>query len=117
MSARKDDKAKPRMELIPMDALVDVAWVLTKGAFKYGDRNWEQGLAYSRLYGATLRHLAEFSLGHERDPESGELHLAHAACSLLMLLSTVLRDSVGDLDDRFCNTTAVKTASTEEEMK
>lgn len=113
MSAKKHDVGKSRLDLVPMDAMLAVGKVLTFGASKYGDRNWERGLDYGRLYGATLRHLAEFSLGHERDPESGELHLAHAACSLLMLLATALRDADGCLDDRFFSTTAADAAKDE----
>ena len=83
---KKNDKGKLRMDLIPAGSLRQVAEVLTFGANKYGDRNWEKGLDCSRLYGALLRHLTSWWLGQDKDDESGLNHLAHTACTALMLL-------------------------------
>ena len=91
-SARKDDTMKPRMELLPPDALVEIAKVFTKGAEKYDDRNWERGMDWGRLYAATMRHLSAFWAGEDIDSEWGYSHLAHAGCSILMLLSTYMRN-------------------------
>lgn len=91
-SARKDDTMKPRMELLPPDALVEIAKVFTKGAEKYSDRNWERGMDWGRLYAATMRHLSAFWAGEDIDSEWGYSHLAHAGCSILMLLSTYMRN-------------------------
>ena len=91
-SARKDDTMKPRMELLPPDALVEIAKVFTKGAEKYEDRNWERGMDWGRLYAATMRHLSAFWAGEDIDSEWGYSHLAHTGCSILMLLSTYMRN-------------------------
>ena len=88
-SARKDDTMKPRMELLPPDALVEIAKVFTKGAEKYSDRNWERGMDWGRLYAATMRHLSAFWAGEDIDSEWGYSHLAHAGCSILMFDSKV----------------------------
>lgn len=57
------------------------------GAEKYGERNWERGIAWSRVFAAALRHLWAWWRGENADPETGLPHLAHAACNLLFLLA------------------------------
>jgi hypothetical protein len=83
---KKFDDDKTRLELLSVPAEEAVARVLTFGAKKYGDRNWENGLKYSRLYGAAKRHINAWWNGEKFDPETGENHLAHAACCVQMLL-------------------------------
>ncbi len=94
----KHDGEKARWDLLPFDALDEVAIVLKYGAKKYADRNWEKGMAWGRLLAAALRHLAAWAQGNEVDAESGLPHLAHAACCVLMLLA-LHRRRVG-VDDR-----------------
>lgn len=89
--ARKDDDGKARFDLLPWDALEAVAQILTYGAKKYGDRNWEKGMSRSRMFAATMRHLAAYAKGEKFDRESGHPHLAHAACCALMILAYYLR--------------------------
>jgi hypothetical protein len=88
---RKDDAEKARWDLLPFDALDDVAEVLKYGAKKYAARNWELGMAWGRLLAAALRHLTFWARGQQSDQESGMHHLAHAACCVLMLLALVKR--------------------------
>lgn len=88
---KKFDDGKPRMDLLPMDALLEVAKVLAMGAKKYGDRNWEKGIDTQRLRAAGLRHDAASEMGEDLDPESGLTHRAHKACDALMELSLYLR--------------------------
>lgn len=94
--AIKDDTMKPRMELLPPDALVEIAKVFTMGAEKYSDRNWERGMDWGRIYAATMRHLSAFWSGEDIDSEWGYSHLAHAGCSILMLLATYMRNIGND---------------------
>lgn len=89
--AKKHDDGKPRMDLLPFDAVMAAAQVLTFGAKKYAARNWEKGLDWGRLHGAALRHLAAWGNGENTDAESGLRHTAHAACCCLMLLASELR--------------------------
>lgn len=96
--AQKHDAGKPRLDLLPFDALEQVGAVLDYGAKKYAARNWEKGLAWGRLLGAALRHLGAWARGANLDAESGLPHLAHAACCVLMLLASVTR-GIGT-DDR-----------------
>lgn len=48
----KNDTGKVRMDLLPVDALTEVAEVLTQGATQYGARNWAKVIMFSRLYAA-----------------------------------------------------------------
>lgn len=82
----KFDHDKPRYDLLPSLPLHDVALILTYGAQKYGDRNWENGIHFSRLFAATMRHLWSWWRGEEHDSESGFSHLAHAAVNILFML-------------------------------
>lgn len=93
---RKADASKPRMDLLPPDALREIAQVLTKGAKKYGDRNWEKGMDWGRLIGAAYRHLSAFQSGEDFDDETGLPHLAHLACCTMFLLSYQMRGAGRD---------------------
>lgn len=85
LQGKKFDEGKLRYDLLPIDALEEVVKVFTLGANKYGERNWEQGIAYGRLYAASQRHLTAFLKGEEID-EIGTHHVANAIVNLLMLL-------------------------------
>lgn len=94
----KFDSGKPATDLLPFDALTEVAKVLTFGAKKYSRRNWEKGMGWGRLIAAGLRHVFAFMGGEDIDPESGLPHLAHANCCFLMALALTLRKT--GTDDR-----------------
>ena len=95
----KFDIGKVPLELLPVEALIEIAKVMAFGAEKYGRHNWRKGMAWSRLVGAILRHLFAWMLGEDKDPESGLSHLAHAGCDLLFLLTYELKEL--GTDDRF----------------
>jgi hypothetical protein len=79
---------KLRFELIPPSWGRALAAVLTKGAAKYADRNWEKGLPLLQTLASAERHIAAYKAGQDVDPETGLSHLAHAATNLLMALET-----------------------------
>ena len=81
----KADEGKLRMELLSPTSIEGLAQVLTFGAKKYEDRNWEKGIAWSRVYGALQRHLSAFWGGRDTDYETGLPHLDHAACCIHFL--------------------------------
>lgn len=99
MTAKKFDKEKPDLSLIPKEALDGMAKVLMFGAEKYGRYNWLEGFDWHRLISAPMRHITEFNDGEDLDPESGLLHIYHAMCGLAMLAVHVER-GLGT-DDRF----------------
>jgi hypothetical protein len=95
----KYDGEKPRMDLLDRHALEEIARVLGFGAAKYKAHNWREGIAYSRLIAAALRHLHAFNDGEDIDPESGLSHLAHLGCCVMFLLG--MQKARPDLDDRY----------------
>ncbi len=100
MSGIKHDQNKPRVSLIIMSkALIEVAKVGTFGAEKYGDHNFRNGMDWSRIADADLRHFLRFLDGERVDPESKLSHLAHHAWNALALLEYEL-NKVGN-DDLF----------------
>ena len=83
----KFDTDKPRMSLLPFDALHEVAAVMTFGAKKYGEDNWRDlDNPRGRYASAMLRHYAAWAGGDERDPDSGLRHTAHMTCNALFCL-------------------------------
>lgn len=96
MAGGKKGVKLARFDLLPFDALWQVALVFGKGAEKYAERNWERGLKYTAIAGARDRHNALFAAGQDYDAESGLPHLAHAAWHGLVMLALYLR---GDLED------------------
>lgn len=95
----KFDTDKIRYDLLPIEALEEVSKVLTFGAKKYGDRNWENGINYSRLFRAAVGHVFDWWRGKDNDEETGLSHLAHAGCCILFLLTFVKRNKT-EFDDR-----------------
>lgn len=83
----KFDAGKPMLRLLPPKAVFAVARVLTFGAKKYAPDNWRKvDNAKERYTDALLRHVFAWLGGERNDHESGEHHLAHAACCALFLL-------------------------------
>lgn len=76
---------KLRYDLVEPNAFKDFVEVLTDGAKKYYDRNWEKGFSWTSVLASLKRHIAAFELGEDYDPESGRLHVAHAACNIHFL--------------------------------
>lgn len=95
----KYDSGKPRVDLLPFDALMEIGRVFGYGGKKYEDNNWAHGMNHSRMMGAALRHLFAYWNGEDNDPESGFSHLACAGCNVLMLLASRMRKC--GVDDRF----------------
>jgi hypothetical protein len=89
------NQSKLRYDLVEPHAHRDMVKVLTYGAKKYFDRNWENGLSWTSVIASAKRHLAAIEAGedYDFDPEcegcktgfcekhSGELHVANLACN------------------------------------
>lgn len=83
----KSDHGKPILGAIPPHAELAVGRVLAFGAEKYARGNWDHVADHENRYmDAALRHLNAHRRGELVDGESGESHLAHAACCILFLL-------------------------------
>ncbi len=85
--ALRYDTGKLRYDLLPPDAIDSLVAVYTMGAQKYSDRNWEEGMKWSRVVGPLLRHVFAWMSGEDDDTESGLPHMAHAAWNALTLIS------------------------------
>ena len=84
--AVKNDLGKLRYDLVPINALEELTKVLTFGAKKYADRNWEKGFEWGVVYAALMRHITAWWRGEDIDPESGLSHLSHAMCNIAFLI-------------------------------
>lgn len=96
--ARKGQKLA-RFDLIPHEALAELAAAYGLGARKYGDSNWlKGGYRYTLAIGAMLRHLYRWIAREDFDPETGIHHLALAAWHCFALMTFQAR-GLGE-DDR-----------------
>ena len=87
----KYDAGKPILGAIPPNAELAIGRVLAFGASKYARDNWRLVEdAQTRYMDAALRHLNAVRRGESLDSESGEHHLAHAACCVLFMLELAL---------------------------
>ena len=75
------NEGKLRYDLVNTFAHEQMVSVLTAGAKKYSERNWEKGMAWSKIVSSLKRHLAAIEKGEDYDLETGELHAAHLACN------------------------------------
>lgn len=81
----KFDDDKTPYHLLAPEFLEGTATVLKFGATKYGERNWEKGMNWSRPFAALMRHMWAWWRGENLDPETGLSHLHHAACCIMFL--------------------------------
>jgi hypothetical protein len=79
------NQGKLRYDLVEPRAFRDFVEVLTIGANKYYDRNWENGFSWTSVIASLKRHVAAMEAGEDYDPETGCLHIAHAACNVHFL--------------------------------
>ena len=103
----KYDSKKPKMNLLPPKAIVEISKVLTFGAAKYDAENWRKLDDLQNRYTAgALRHIFAHMDGEDLDPETNLSHLAHAMCCLLFKLEI-------ELEERFKEEESRKTDSAE----
>ena len=107
----KLDTGKPRWDLAPFDAFEAMVKVQTwavsrevRGDKAYPERNWERGMAWSRVFGAMIRHSWKWWMGKMTgrstiDEESGMSHLWHAFTSAGFLVAYEMREMT-EFDDR-----------------
>ncbi len=113
----KHDQGKPRLGLIPTEAMLAAGRALTYGVDKYSDYNYKngEGLDWNRYYDALLRHLFAWIGGEENDKESNLSHLDHVmACS--SMLADAVNSNIGK-DTRFTNKIACDHTWTDENIK
>jgi hypothetical protein len=105
----KKDDGKVRIDLIPSEVIFALATILTFGAKKYADRNWEKGILWGRVFAALMRHMWAWWAGKgptsksflfgELDDETKHSHLWHALCCIAFLVAYEER-GMTQFDDR-----------------
>jgi len=103
----KYDEGKPKIHLVPPEAIIEAARVFGFGAEKYGENNWRQDIhkfPVSRHYSSIQRHMMAYMMGEDDDPESGLPHLSHALTQMMILIMTTKEGSI-TTDDRFSTAT------------
>lgn len=78
---RDDRKGKPRMSLIPHDALKRVMNRYLDGAEEYTENNWMKGMNYSVFYDSAQRHMTQWWCGDETED-----HLAAVLWNIMSLM-------------------------------
>lgn len=84
----KADAGKPRLSLVPMQIIWDIAEIREYGCRKYptgGTDNWKQ-VGEDRYWEAAFRHFLNCIGDHKAvDPESGLPHFWHLLCNLAFI--------------------------------
>lgn len=99
MSGKKFDQKKAPISLIPREAIEEEAKALAFGANKYGRYNFREGIEYTRLIDAALRHILAIADGEDLDEESQCFHAGNARANLGMLLYMMKHKP--EKDDRY----------------
>ena len=101
LEGTKDDAGKERFDLLPPDALFEVARVFTIGGTKYSPRNWEKGLTFGRVFAAMMRHAWKWFAGERYAQDDGQHHLASVVwCGLALLHYDLNAERYWEFDDR-----------------
>jgi hypothetical protein len=79
-------------DLIPPDAIEEIAKIFGWGTCKYADRNWERGYKWGLSFAAMIRHMMAFWRREDFDEQSGMRHMAHAVWHGLVLLTFSMRN-------------------------
>lgn len=77
-AVRDMHEGKGRFDLLPWEAIWEVAKHCEEGAKKYGERNCEKGIPIHSLLDSGMRHLAKYMMGFKDEP-----HLRAAAWNIL----------------------------------
>lgn len=93
------DEGKTRFNLIPPRFINDLAEHMTANLEKYPERNWEAGIAYSKLYDSVMRHEIAWIRGETNTQDTNRSHLISAICNLMFLYEYEQRGMV-EFDDR-----------------
>lgn len=113
MSGKKDainnSDNKPRLSLIPKEALFELGKALTHGEQRYGTHNYREGIKISYLLDAAFRHLSQFNEGENIDEQSQTNHLGNVMANCAMAL--YMLNNMSSFDDRF----KISTSSIKEE--
>lgn len=102
-AVRDSSTGKPRYDLITPFALRRWADLMARGAEKYSERNWEQGMPTSRSFESAMRHLIEWysQKQYGTTPYDEEDHLAAVLFNVgsLIHFEDTEHDDLGPFED------------------
>ncbi len=91
-TATRYNNGKPRLSLIDPYFTEELGGVLTMGAIKYDDYNWQKSLNTddhdnfrNGCVDSLERHVAKMKKGELVDDESGLTHMAHVAANAMFI--------------------------------
>jgi len=89
-------EGKGRYDLLPWEAIHELALHCERGALKYGERNCEKGIPVSSLIDSAFRHLSKYMQGAKDEP-----HLVAALWNVAFAIQTEkLRPEMQDIPTR-----------------
>jgi hypothetical protein len=77
-------KKKTRFGLIPPNVLEKIAKILTEGAIKHGDYDWQKQ-DVDDFINSAYRHLVARHSGQVLDDDTGDPHAAHLAANAIFI--------------------------------
>ena len=96
-SGARANRGKIAFSLFPMHLLAGAVRIFMGGSMKYAQWNWAKGMPHSSCVDCFLRHFNKYwYLGEDIDEESGEHHLDHMICNLIMLRHSIIAFKEGD---------------------
>jgi hypothetical protein len=85
--SQKKDNGKLRYDLIPPEALEELARVYTIGAAKYADNGWlNEPMRWGRIFRALVGHAFKWWGGETYDAQDGQHHLSSVAWCAFSLM-------------------------------
>jgi hypothetical protein len=90
---------KPSISLIPREAILEMSKAFDYGTGKHGRYAFREGVEFSKLLDAAMRHCLAMTDGEDIDEESGALHAACAMSNLAMLIFCMKQKP--EFDDRW----------------
>ena len=96
----KPSDDKPRISLLPPEVVWRMARVMEHGAYKHGEADYANLPGSDEHVNKALRHIFRHLRGRHIDPETGEHHLVHAACDLVIAAFLELRNGRCEMDAR-----------------
>jgi hypothetical protein len=80
-AVRDAQDGKGRFDLLPFDAIQELARVFEEGAVKYKSRNWQQGIPIATFMDSACRHLHKAISGVTDEPHLG-MAMWNIACAI-----------------------------------
>lgn len=90
-----------RLDLIPVEGFIRTGGLYGRGAGHYGERNWEKGIPYSRMYESLLRHVFAWRRNDPKDTEDHAAAIAWFAMGVMYYDAQIAAGTLpAELDDR-----------------